>query len=157
MLRILPATCFNKITMEAPKRHPKINRHHTKFPRPAHESNDNELSLRQDPSLIVRMHVDPHAALHKHVSMVPLMEYNMSGRVRRAYEGDIDDPLHSIDLYMKAVEDACKHPKANELDRRIGELIIYAMDMQRPFIQEGIYRATLIDLGRLANRGYRAA
>jgi hypothetical protein len=98
--------------------------------------------------------IDSHNQIHKEVNIVPTLDFHNASRVVSILKQnplDPEDTLHSIDRYMWAIQEAMKHPRNRELDRSLGALVIMAMELQRPIIQQGLSRATIIDLGKFAN------
>lgn len=112
-------------------------RHHLMFPRRLHVVMPETRRIRQHPSLIPEIHEEPHMALHALISAVPVPDYHMARRVARDYrEGS--DVMHSMDNLMFAYQEACQHPRAGDIERATGYIIIAAIEAQRPFIQEGL-------------------
>lgn len=123
------------------------DRHHILYNRTAWESNKNTKWLREESGLIVRMGRDAHLELHKEISVVPLLDYHAATRVRRIMrDSDATRPLEVADDFMLAVQEAGKNPKANRLDRALGDLVISAVEGQRIYIEDGIVRAKVFDL-----------
>ena len=114
-----------------------FNKHHILFNRTTWESNCTSRSLREKSALIVPIELEAHKALHKDISIVPLPDPFMSGRVLRDFVGVQGDPLKSIDLLAMSIERAMEHEKANDLDFRLGELAVDAILAQREFIRYG--------------------
>lgn len=124
------------------------DRHHILYNRTAWESNTNTKWLRENSGLIVRIGQDAHAELHKVISVVPLLDHNAAVRVRNLMRGsDATKPLDIADDFMSAVQEAGRNPKANALDRALGELVIWAVEAQREYIEDGIITAQVFDLG----------
>lgn len=133
------------------------DRHHILYNRTAWESNTNTKWLREDSGLIVRIGQDAHAELHKAISVVPLLDHNAAVRVRNLMrKSNATEPLDIADDFMLAVEEAIKNPKANELDRALGELVVKAVKGQFEYIKDGITKAQVFDLGaqRRSHRPY---
>lgn len=58
-----------------------------------------------------------------------------------------------MDELCYAIGQAAKHPLLHDIERAQAELTIEAIELQRPFIQEGLVvpsTQTIIDLGRAA-------
>lgn len=132
---------------------PYPDRHHILYNRTAWESNTNTKWLREHSGLIVRMGRAAHLELHKEISVVPLLDYHAATRVRSIMRrSDATKPLDIADDFMSAVQEAGRNPKANALDRSLGELVIFAVESQREYIQDGIITAQVFDLGAQRKR-----
>lgn len=132
----------------------QTNNHHTLFSRVQHDAIEPNRLLRAHPGMQAQIDIDSHNQIHKEVNIVPTLDFHNASRVVSLLKQnplDAEDPLHSIDRYMWAVQESVKHPRNRELDRSLGALVIMAMELQRPIIQQGLSRATIIDLGRFAN------
>lgn len=129
------------------------DRHHILYNRTAWESNTNTKWLREESGLIVRIGQDAHAELHKAISVVPLLDHNAAVRVRNLMrKSNATKPLDIADDFMSAVQEAGRNPKANRLDRALGELVIMAVEGQREYIEDGITSAQIFDLGAKQRR-----
>lgn len=122
------------------------NRHHTLFPRVIHNATEVGATLRSRSLLIPRMDVDAHTELHQEIQLVPPLSHHMGSRVLRLMElSQATTNLQAIDDYMISVEDAMEHPKANDLDKKLGSLVVECMYSQIPFIEKG-QKTRFIDL-----------
>lgn len=117
-----------------------FNRHHVLFNRTTWESNKIGLALREQPSLIVPMHIDTHRKLHRAVSVVPLLDQYMLSRTSRIFEGRPNDPLRSILELTNCIERSMDQPSVTDIEHRLGELAIDAINAQIPFIEYGMMR-----------------
>lgn len=118
----------------------RFNRHHVNFPRTIHNSQPQLSQIRNHQGLIVPMELDMHEALHAEVAIVPPMSYHMA---QRAFRGFMDygfgiNYLNNIGNLQKGIEEAMEHPKASDLEISIGRLTLAALDMQKPFIRDGL-------------------
>ena len=59
-----------------------------------------------------------------------------------------------MDDYMRAVEESMEHPKVNDLDRKLGEIVLESIDRQKPFIRNSNRLLREID-SRRQQRGTR--
>lgn len=117
----------------------KMERHHTLFNRFAWNANNNLESLREDRRLIVPLDPDTHRELHQEVSHVPPLSYHMARHVLRAYsEYEADTYLHNVENLQWSIEEATQHPRADRIERELGELTMYALELQKPFIDESL-------------------
>lgn len=122
------------------------NRHHTLFPRVIHNATEVGATLRSRSLLIPRMDVDAHTELHNEIQMVPTLAHVMGARVLRLMEdSQATTSVEAMEDYMIAVEDAIGHPRANDLDKKLGSLVVECMNRQIPFIEKG-QKTRFIDL-----------
>ena len=117
----------------------KMERHHELFNRFAWTATNTLESLREDRRLIVPLDPDTHRELHQEVSHVPPLSYHMARHVLRAYsEFEADTYLHNVENLQWSIEEAMQHPRADRIERELGELTMYALDLQKPFIDESL-------------------
>jgi hypothetical protein len=90
--------------------------------------------------LIAVLDTDTHRALHRACPGVPPPDIFTAQRIRRDYVGH-HDPNVAVERYMRAVESAIQSPKNHPIERALAELTIMAVDLQRPFIREGLIYA----------------
>lgn len=114
------------------------NKHHVLFYKAQHRAMEDTKVLCENKWLKPRIDTDVHTILHNEVVMVPVPDMHMAQRVRRDFEPVPGDYLASIDAYCFAIQEAQRCAKAGELERRIGDLVIMAVQMQKPFINEGL-------------------
>ena len=80
----------------------------------------------------------PHIALHKEIATVPLLDQYTAQAVHREFypvEGDYIGTLYSL---VRTIDQALKHPKVSDLQRVVGHLTMMALELQVPFIREGL-------------------
>lgn len=87
---------------------------------------------------IPQLEEDVHIALHKEVPIVPVPSFWMGEYVLRLYRPVRGDYLASIEDLMFCFEAAAESPRAAGLDEDVARLIVNSLEMQRPFIQEGL-------------------
>jgi hypothetical protein len=97
----------------------------------AHKVNN---ELRTKSGLIVPLDWDTHSALHAQDPIVPAPGYRFGAAILRAYRDNPDNHVRSIDNLMFAVQEAATHPRIKDTERKLGELIIFALETQREFI-----------------------
>lgn len=115
----------------------KMERHHVLYNRYAYTANKDLAALREDKRLIVPLEHDTHAELHREISHVPPLSYHMARHVLRAYsEFEADSYLHNVENLQRSIEGAMKHPRADGIERGLGELAVHALDMQKPFLDD---------------------
>lgn len=112
--------------------------HHLIFDRVSWTSRPEAKAIRENKSLIVRLDRAEHNELHKHCVAVPLLGYHALMRTNRLFEPQAT-PLASIENLMGSIEKAVDHPKAHPIERQLGELAVWALDLERPFIADKRY------------------
>jgi hypothetical protein len=110
--------------------------HHLLHDRVSWESRDTGKIIRRNRGLIVPLESENHAELHRQTPVVPLLGYHALYRVARDYQTDGNNYLHNIELLQFAIEQAGKSPKAHEVERQIGKLAIYVLDLEKPFVED---------------------
>lgn len=95
------------------------------------------LQMRENHTLIPKIDRDTHEALHRACPPVPLLGYHALQRTIRLWTPD-EDTLKSVDNLMFAIEEASWHPKSHPIESALAELAIQAIDLQKPFIREGL-------------------
>lgn len=98
----------------------------------------NELrEIRENPRHKVLIHRMGHIALHRAVECVPPLSVHLAGNVIQELKAyDDKDPLTNLDNLQSSINYAKTYPRTSELEKRIAELTIYALDLQKPFIKE---------------------
>lgn len=90
-------------------------------------------SLRQEPSLQIRLDRERHEELHANAPTVPLLGAHALMSVRRDFE-----PSHNhqkaIDSLLFAIEKAGKHPRAHVLETSLAQLAIWSIEEQIPYL-----------------------
>jgi len=113
----------------------RLTTHHLLTERCAWEARPESKRLRRQGGLIVKMAQEPHTALHNACTAVPIPNVYMLRGIARAYERQ-PRVLDSLDNFCFAVEEAAQHPKAIDIDKRLGDIMIDSIRMQIPFIKE---------------------
>jgi hypothetical protein len=87
--------------------------------------------------LVALMGADPHRELHSNTPGVPPLDIFAQQRVASIYK-PTTDVLLNMELYMRAIEQAMASPKSHSIERQVASLAIHAVDLQRPFVREGL-------------------
>jgi hypothetical protein len=125
------------------------NRHHILFNQSAWDSTAHTKWLRQSSGLIVRLSYDAHEELHKDITIVPLLDHYTARFVREAMtRSRASKPLDIADDFMLALDTHRRNPRTNYRDRALGELVIEAVESQRPYIEDGLVKAQVYDFAR---------
>ena len=113
------------------------NRHHALFPRRLHEVNINTRELRRTHSLIPKLQVVGHMALHDTIEFVPPLDRITAAYVMHDFEPVDDDSIKSIEQLMLSIERAANNAKGvGVIGLANAELAVYALELQLPFIKE---------------------
>jgi hypothetical protein len=94
--------------------------------------------LRSEPRNNVLMQRFGHTILHREVCFVPVLSPHMAKSVLnelRAYP-DNENPLINLDNLQSSINYAKTYPRTTEIEKRVAELAIYALDLQKPFIKD---------------------
>jgi len=81
-----------------------------------------------------------HQELHKAVEFVPMLGRSTLALIARDFRPVRGDHLKTIDELLFEIEDKRMNPKVGRVERTIGELAIFSIEQQLPFIREGIIR-----------------
>lgn len=93
--------------------------------------------LRETMSLIPLMDRSVHEQIHRECPPVPTLCVQALQRVVRTFR-PTHDTFETMDNLMFAIERASDHPKAHPIERQIASLAIQSIDMQRPYVRDGI-------------------
>ena len=94
--------------------------------------------MRRNHWLMPPLEDPPHIELHKEISTVPLLDHHTAMRVHRDFEPVTGDYIASLWALCRSIDQAIKHPRAGEIERGLGNLAIYAIEQQVPFISDGL-------------------
>ncbi len=128
----------------------RYNRHHILYNRQAWTNTPDLTALREDPRLITNIPVDIHQELHRQVSHVPPLSYHMARRVLRSIRDKNDEhsAVGNVLHLQESIEQACRHPKADIIEREVGSTAIRALELQKPFLDDQL-PSIFADISRL--------
>lgn len=112
--------------------------HHILFTKRAHNLTEDLQKVRSIRWLKPPLHRDVHDALHQEVQLVPILGHRAAGLVRRNYEPMPGDYIQSAYMYCWSVEEAVARYPSSSIEFKLGELVVYAVEQQIPFIKEGL-------------------
>ena len=115
----------------------RADRHHILFDRVSYSSRPELHALRETPQLIPRIDRRVHEHIHDTLHVVPLLPHAIARNVLRNFEPRTDH-LSSIDALIRTIDCASRCPHADYMERTISGLVIEALEIQRPFIKEGL-------------------
>lgn len=127
---------------DAPERTPeqkRTDRHHILFSQAMHSIYPQGVSLRGEPALIPRMYQEPHRELHRHIPIVPPIPYYGLMKVRRDFVST-GDTFQDISQLQRLIEVSSRHPRTHEIEKGMGQLTIQALELQIPFLKDGMVR-----------------
>jgi hypothetical protein len=87
--------------------------------------------------LVARIGAGIHKDLHSNAPGVPVLDVFTQQRVANLYV-PTTNILDNMELYMLAIEEAMTSPKSHSIERQVASLVIHAVDLQRPYIREGL-------------------
>lgn len=117
----------------------RLSNHHVLHEAWAWDSFKAAKQLRDVRSLIPRIPRDIHTDLHEACPHVPILGAHALLGVQRHFE-PTGFVLDDMDGLMSAIEKASRNPRAHMLERDLAGLAIEAIELQRPFIKEGLIR-----------------
>lgn len=136
MVRKTPVNVAEKNgKMERTQNPLKITRHHLLFYDQEWSLRPEGKFLRCDGGLIAPLTRLDHNRIHDEVALVPLLGVYALKRVAAQYEPG-PSLYKNIDQFASLVDEAIHHPRSHSLEKRLGELTIESMIMQRDFIKE---------------------
>lgn len=122
------------------QKHQQLNTsgHHISFPRASHESCGPAKEIRENRWLIPNLHNAGHIALHSEIAVVPVPSYHLARNVLKEFEPVPFDYLASLDNLIESYHYAMTHPRVKQIELKLGELIVMALEAQKPFIAEAL-------------------
>lgn len=132
----------------------KRQQHHILFNRRSWEATDTLKELRQDKRLITPLDPDTHRELHQAVSHVPPLSYHIARRALYTLSqfDYTDNPIEAADQLQLSIDEAMRHPRADTIERGVGELALLALELQKPFFEPNM-PTKLIDLHQWKRTG----
>lgn len=119
----------------------RFDNHHLLFERAAYQGNSLLVNLRENSGLIAFMDRTTHNALHDRVACIPPPSCNMA-QVALHHLRTHGNALEQADKYMQGIDEAMRHPKASDIEKKLGELILYSVEAERPFVRDGMLNGT---------------
>ena len=118
-----------------------VRGHHLLYEKVPWRAHDPNKKLREKHSLIIPLHDDEHTALHRKLSMMPVPSHRLGRSILGAYkktEGEIIRPLDGVEQFLFATQEAVNNPSLSVMDKKIGELLVYGIVEQIPFIKSSL-------------------
>lgn len=114
-----------------------IDRHHILFHKREWELRKESKSIRENQLLIPYLDRDVHEELHRECPPVPNLDYFCLQSMRKHFRQG-RDTLGTMDNLMKAIEKGVDNNRFHELQIAMAMLSIEAIELQKPYIKEGI-------------------
>lgn len=93
--------------------------------------------IREHESLIPTIDRSLHNEIHKECPPVPMLGYHALKRTGILWVPS-RDTLESIDNLLFAIDRATQTPRTHRIERELGLLTIEAIELQKPFLKEGL-------------------
>jgi len=110
------------------------SRHHILFERTAWMSRPDAARVRSARSLIPIIDRVDHDVLHEHCPPVPLLGAYALRSIAQDFVPQ-DDTFKTIDALLAAIHAASLHPRAHQLERRLADVAIESIELQRNFLK----------------------
>jgi len=94
--------------------------------------------LRANKWLQVPLEQEAHDEIHRKIASMPLPDHFSAERIKREFEPIPGDYLGTLGKLIVATEQAANHPKAREIERHMGHLLIDALYIQWGIIEQGL-------------------
>lgn len=128
-------------------RQPGMDAHHVLWDRASWTLRKESLYLRDQEMLIPMIDREAHNELHRNCPPVPALGYYALRRTMKLWEPD-RSPLRSMANLTEAIGASTRVPQAHRLEKELASLTIQAIDLQAPYIREGLSsEKVFIDLG----------
>lgn len=114
-----------------------MNRHHILHTRQSWQSREEATYLRQQPLLIPKMDNEVHNELHANCPEVPLLGAYALREVANNFERG-SNPIETLCKLIWSIDNASRHPKAHRIERQLARLSASALELQLPYLREGI-------------------
>lgn len=118
---------------------PETNRHHIMTTRSDWQSNPNAKRVRNTHELIPLMDIEVHEELTKNCPVVPLLGYKALQLVVAEFR-PTGETLSTLDKLLMAINEVCSNPNIHYLERQLGQLAMDSLEIQIPYLKDGIIR-----------------
>lgn len=113
-----------------------VDRHHILFDRVSWTASKVRSSLRNNQWLVPPITRETHENIHRAIEIVPTLDHHTLTRVQREFEPVPGDYVASAENLCEAIDLATLNRQASKLQRELGGLAVYAIEIQLPFIRE---------------------
>ena len=118
--------------------------HHVLFNRAAWDSHEATRSMRNERWMIPPLEGHVEQRIHAEIAIVPLLDPTTAIHVRQNFEPVEGNHVETMYNFIRSVEAALKHPKASALQRTLGALTAQAVELQIPYVEEGLTEDPLV-------------
>lgn len=119
--------------------------HHGLYTKSTWESQSSTKMLRNNQWLIMPLDEQVHRALQDEIPVVPVLGHNTAQKVLRDFEPVAGNYIASMFALMGTINEAGKHPRARPIERELGQLTINALELQIPYIQDGLVEVPYVE------------
>ena len=120
----------------------RSDNHHIVHNRLEWEERPEGMLIRQTPSLIVHIPRDEHNWIHDNSPAIPTLSVHVLQRAARFFNPS-GNTLTDVSRLQSSIERAVKHPRAHDIEQRLGYLAIEALEIQRLLVKEVFKRNQL--------------
>jgi hypothetical protein len=114
------------------------NGHHVLFEKSLWRSNEPLKKLRASPGLKPGLDSDIHNSLHAACGFVPAFNYVFASQVFTRFIDRPNNPNIAVENLLFAIDDVVHNRRLKQVEKQVGELAIISIEMQRPFIKDGL-------------------
>ena len=119
--------------------------HHTLFTKATWESQASTRSLRNNQWLIMPLEEQTHRELQTDIPTVPVLSFNSGQNVLKNFRPVAGNYIASLFALIEAITDSNRHPKATPIEKQLGALTINALELQLPYLQDGLVEVPYIE------------
>lgn len=113
--------------------------HHLVYPRRVHSVYKESAYIRE--ALLARdIPRSIHEEIHANTSPIPLLGYHALKRIAGDMQPHYEHVQDGVADYLRAVEEANRHPRCKPMERELGELAIETLLEQMPYINDALPR-----------------
>lgn len=116
-----------------------VRPHHIMFTDATHSSQESSNKVKGNQWLKPPLYDEPHAALHEAIPTVPVLDHITAQYVEREFEPIPGNYFRTVDSLLFAMQAAKNHYRHNTIQYHLTGLAMMAIDMQRPYVQEGLW------------------
>lgn len=114
------------------------HKHHALFYRAEWTARDDAKKVRENFWLKIPLEDDAHRELHRNVQYVPTLGRHLMALVKRDYVPVKGDYLGSVEALMADIAELSTDRRVSSLETQVGRLAVYALELQLPYLKEGL-------------------
>jgi hypothetical protein len=85
-----------------------------------------------------------HQLIHKECPPIPLLGFYALKRTLNEFYPVRNDTMATMDNLMSAIEVAGNNPRAHRIEKELAQLVVWSIDLQRPFIADVVRRRGIV-------------